>query len=147
MEPTVKADDNELQQAISNITSASGAGTEADAVSAVADKIAASSVEAPSDVAAVVGSSIAVGPRADYGDPDLAEVKTKALTDLRPLVDKVDLSPEAKFKIYREIIVATHDKAAIEPAYEAAVGIAVEKDKAEALLFIIETIDGLGVKM
>jgi|GEM_PF-956527 len=85
------------------------------------------------------------GIRASYGDPDLGVVKVKALTDLRPLVEKVDLSPESKFKIYQEIILATHDKAALEPAYEAATGIAVEKSKAEALLFIVETIDQLGI--
>jgi len=160
MEPTTtKADEDELQKAISNITNASGNGTELDAVSAVADKVAAgeeavvdsSSVPVEPVVPAVpvddgpVDSTIAAGPKAAYGDPDLGMVKTRALTDLRPLVDKVDLSPESKFKIYREIIVATNDKAAIEPAYEAATAIAVEKDKAEALLFIVETIDSLGI--
>ncbi|MCL1839668.1 hypothetical protein FWF89_01550 [Candidatus Saccharibacteria bacterium] len=150
MEPTTtKADDNELQKAINNITSATGAGTELDAVSAVADKVAANSAEpaeeAVEEPAAPVESGIAQQPKAAYGDPDLGVVKTKALTDLRPLVDKVDMSPEARFKIYREIIAATHDKAAIEPAYEAAIQIAVEKDKAEALLFIVETIDSLGI--
>jgi len=147
MEPTTtKTDDNELQKAINNITGASGAGTELDAVSAVADKVAASAaVEAPTEPTVTEVSSIVAGAKAAYGDPDLAVVKTRALTDLRPLVDKVDLSPEAKFKIYREIITMTHDKAAIEPGYEAATAIAIEKDKAEALLFIVETIDNLGV--
>ena len=147
MEPTTtKTDDNELQKAINNITSASGGGeVELDAVSAIAEKVAGEAAEAPVVEAAAAESVIAATPKADYGDPDLGVVKVKALTDLRPLVDKVDLSPESKFKIYKEIIVATHDKAALEPAYEAAVGIAVEKDKAEALLFIVETIDGLGI--
>ena len=163
---TTKADENELQKAINNITSASETGTEIDAVSAIADKVAAGSAE-PEIVSAAepaaesatesaaepvvepanesVTSTVSAGPKADYGDPDLGVVKTKALTDLRPLVEKVDLSPEAKFKIYREIITATHDKAAIGPAYEAATAIAVEKDRAEALLFVVEMIDGLGI--
>ena len=150
MEPTTsKADENELQKAISNITSASGNSTEMDAVSAIADKVAAGegapAEGAPAESEAPVESTIAADPKAAYGDPDLGVVKTKALTDLRPLVDKVEMSPESKFKIYREIISATHDKAAIEPAYEAATGIAVEKDKAEALLFIVDTIDNLGI--
>lgn len=83
--------------------------------------------------------------KASYGDPDLGAVKASALADLRPILEQVDLSPESKYKIYREIILETNDKAAIEPAYNAAKNIAVEKDRAEALLFIVEMIDKLGI--
>lgn len=158
MQPINGTDENELQKAINSITSsdATAAGGQ-DAVSAVAKKIAAEgAAAAPAEnvtTAEPVGessepaevSSIASDPKADYGDPDLGEVKIKALTDLRPLLDKVDLSPESKFKIYREIIIATNDKAAIEPAYESATQIAIEKDRAQALLFVVEMIDKLGV--
>jgi len=144
MEPTDKVDENELQKAIDNITSVSGGvTTEQDAVAAVANKLAeGGTTEAPAEAGA---SGATAEAKATYGDPDLSAVKIKALADLRPLVEKVDLSPEAKFKIYREIILATNDKAALEPAYMAAVGIAIEKDKAGALLFIVETIDKLGI--
>jgi len=149
MEPTTKIDENELQKAIDSIagTGDTGAGgSTADAVVAVADKVAADADEGATEAAPVVETStIAPDVKASYGDPDLGAVKTRALTDLRPLVDKVEMSPEARFKIYREIIVTTQDKAAIEPAYEAATQIAVEKDKAEALLFVVDTIDGLGI--
>ena len=153
MEPTTtKADENELQAAINNITSAGVADAGPDPVAEVAEKVAADASAAESTeattatpVATPEVSTIAADPKADYGDPDLSAVKTKALTDLRPLVGKVEMSPESRFKIYREIIVTTHDKAAIEPAYEAATQIAVEKDKAEALLFVVDTIDNLGI--
>lgn len=152
MEPTTtKTDENELQKAINNITNVGEAPAGADAVSAVADRVAmggagtmAPEVAGAAPVVAEVGVA-APDVKADYGDPDLGAVKTKALTDLRPLLGKVEMSPEARFKIYREIILATHDKAAIEPAYEAAAAIAVEKDRAEALLFVVEMIDGLGI--
>lgn len=150
MQPTTGVDENELQKAINNITSAGGAANEQAAVQAVGDKVAAENpmqggeVAAPAPEAPVV-SSIAEDPKAAYGDPDLGAVKASALADLRPIIDKVDLSPEAKFKIYREIILSTNDKAAIEPAYNAARNIAIEKDKAEALLFVVETIDNLGI--
>jgi len=158
MEPTTKIDESELQKAIDSIAGAGDAVAGVDAVAAVTDKVATDAAESGGAVEPVTmgevvavaepvveASTIAPDVKAAYGDPDLGAVKTKALTDLRPLVDKVEMSPESRFKIYREIIAATHDKAAIEPAYEAAVQIAVEKDKAEALLFIVDTIDGLGI--
>ena len=154
-EPATKTDENELQKAISNITSVGGADAGADAVSAVADRVAASNTEgvsAPEVVAAPETSApagaISLAPppqRATYGNPDLDRVKARALADLRPLVDRIDLPPESKFKIYREIILVTNDKAAIEPAYDAATRIAEERDRAEALLFVVETVDRLGI--
>ena len=140
--------DNELQKAIDNITNASSAGNVGQDATAAT----------PKDVASEIGDAVALeannatvtGPslserRASYGDPDLGAVKTNALADLRPIIEEVDLSPESKFKIYREIILATNDKAAIEPAYNAAKNIAIDKDKAEALLFVVEIIDKLGI--
>jgi hypothetical protein len=41
----------------------------------------------------------------------------------------------------------TEDKACIEPAYNAAKNIDDQKVKAEALLFVVETIDKLGIPM
>lgn len=83
--------------------------------------------------------------KAVYGDPDLNKVKTMALGDLRPILENVEIPTEKKFKIYKEIIDLTEDKACIEPAYNAAKMIADEKEKAEALLYIVEAIDKLGI--
>ena len=49
--------------------------------------------------------------------------------------------------IYRDIIDLTEDKACIELAYNAARLIEDEKTKGEALVFIVECIDKLGIQM
>ena len=84
--------------------------------------------------------------QAYYGDPDLDRVKSSALSDLRPIIDRIDLPAEKKFEVYKEIIDAMNDKACIEPAYNAAKDIADEKVRAEALLYVIEAINRLGVQ-
>ena len=70
-----------------------------------------------------------------------------ALSDLRPILEKVDIAPDKKFMIYREIIELTEDKACIEPAYNAARLIEDDKVKGEALVFIVECIDKLGIQV
>ncbi len=79
-------------------------------------------------------------------DPALAGVKQDALSELRPLVDKLDVSPEEKFDTYLLIIRSTDDKSLIAPAHEAAKAIADETRKAQALLDIIKEIDFLSQK-
>ena len=88
-----------------------------------------------------------VSTKAQYGDADLDKVKSMALSDLRPILEKVDIAPEKKFMIYKDIIDLTEDKACIEPAYNSARLIADEKAKGEALVFIVECIDKLGIQM
>ena len=85
--------------------------------------------------------------KAAYGDPDLARVKASALTDLRPILETVEIPVEKKFMIYKDIIDLTEDKACIEPAYNAASKITDEKAKGEALVFIVAYIDKLGIQM
>lgn len=85
--------------------------------------------------------------QASYGDPDLDRVKTNALSDLRPIIEKIDIPAAKKFMVYKEIIETTGDKACIEPAYNAAKSIEDDKERAEALLFIVESINKLGVQM
>lgn len=76
----------------------------------------------------------------------LDTIKSDALNELRPLVDKVDLPAEEKFDIYLMLIRSTDDTSLIAPAHAAAQGIADEKKKAEALLDIIKEIDYLSRK-
>lgn len=76
-------------------------------------------------------------------DPGLASVKQAALTELRPLIDKLDVEPEEKFNTYLLLIRSTDDKELIAPAHEAAKGIPDEAKKAQALLDIIKEIDFL----
>lgn len=76
-------------------------------------------------------------------DPALASVKQAAISELRPLIDKLDVEPEEKFNTYLLLIRSTDDKDLIAPAHEAAKGIADEAKKAQALLDIIKEIDFL----
>ncbi len=81
---------------------------------------------------------------ATSGDADLDRVKSAALSDLKPIVDKIEATPDKKFKIYKEIIESTNDKTCIEPAYNIAKTLTDEQAKADALLYIVEEIDKLG---
>lgn len=76
-------------------------------------------------------------------DPKLASVKQAALTELRPLIDKLDVDPEEKFNTYLLLIRSTDDKDLIAPAHEAAKSIPDEAKKAQALLDVIKEIDFL----
>lgn len=76
-------------------------------------------------------------------DESLADIKKVALTELRPLVDKLDVSPEEKFDTLLLLIRSTDDPELIAPAHEAAKNIADEARRAEALLDIVKEIDYL----
>jgi hypothetical protein len=80
---------------------------------------------------------------ASTANSDLDAIKQDALTELRPLVDKLDVSPEEKFDTYLLLLRSTDDKALIAPAHEAARNIADEARRAQALLDIIKEIDYL----
>lgn len=152
---------DELQAAIDNITNASAAAassTSNNVVSQIENKVANAEPEIVSAQSAeptgneaikeAEVSKIEMAPqKAMYGDPDLDRVKINALNEIRPILETVDILPEKKFTIYKDIIELTDDKACIEPAYNAARQITDEKERAEALLYIIEIIDNLGVKM
>jgi hypothetical protein len=74
---------------------------------------------------------------------DLDSIKSQALTQLRPLVDKLELAPEEKFDTYLLLLRSTDDTALIAPAYTAAQAIIDESRKAQALLDVIKEIDYL----
>lgn len=74
---------------------------------------------------------------------DLESIKQDALTELRPLVDKLDLGPEEKFDTYLLLLRSTDDRALIAPAHIAAQAIVDEARRAQALLDIIKEIDYL----
>ena len=74
---------------------------------------------------------------------DLDGVKQEAITELRPLVDKLNLPAEEKFDTYLLLIRSTDDRSLIAPAHEAAKEIADEARRAQALLDIIKEIDFL----
>ena len=72
---------------------------------------------------------------------DLLEIKKRALQQLQPLVDRLDLSPEEKFNTTMMMIQASDDQSLINKAYDAAQKITDEKDKAQALLDIVNEIN------
>lgn len=80
-------------------------------------------------------------PSSDEGE--LETIKHDALNELRPLVDKLNVSPEEKFDTYLLLIRSTDDPALIGPAHDAAKSIADEARRAQALLDIIKEIDYL----
>ena len=71
----------------------------------------------------------------------IRDIKTAALHDLAPLVDKLDMSPSQKFNIYRNMFENLRDYTVIELAYQAAKTIPNERERAEALLYLVEAID------
>lgn len=72
---------------------------------------------------------------------DLASIKQKTLTELRPLVEKLDLPPEERFDTLLLLIRSTDDKSLINQAYQAAEKITDETRRASALLDIVKEID------
>lgn len=148
MDQNNTATPDELQQAINNITNPADS-------SAVESAVAQATGAAPVDLGVAPAPAVpgldaapaeaAAPAKAVYGDPDLDKVKSMALSDLRPILESVEIEAGKKFKIYKEIIDLTEDKACIELAYNAAKGIEDQKEKAEALLFVVEAVDKLGI--
>ena len=69
---------------------------------------------------------------------EMSDMKRDMIKDLIPLMDKVSLSPEKQFGFYKEIIDATHDKDMVPGAYGVAKKLADDKERAEALLYLID---------
>jgi hypothetical protein len=72
---------------------------------------------------------------------DTHQVKQAALRDLIPLVDHLNMNPSQKFNFYRNIFNDLHDYTVLEPAYHAAKEITDDTERAEALLYLVESID------
>lgn len=71
----------------------------------------------------------------------LDSIKQDALSELRPLVDKLNLSPDDKFNTLLLIIRSTDDASLLPAAHMAARQIADEGRRAQALLDVIKEID------
>ena len=69
---------------------------------------------------------------------EMSDVKKSMISDLIPLMDKVSLTPEKQYGFYKELIGATHNKDLVPGAYTAAKKIADDKERAEALLYLID---------
>jgi hypothetical protein len=141
------SDDQELAKALAGVmpdapepTPAVTPAADPTPTTAPADPMQFEETPAPATPAAVAPVATPV-PSSPSGDLD--SIKKSALTELRPLIDKVELPAEEKFDTYLMLIRSTDDTTLIAPAHEAALAIADEKRKAEALLDIVKEIDYL----
>ncbi len=72
---------------------------------------------------------------------NMHQVKEAALRDLVPLIDRLNMDAEQKFNLYRDIFENMKDYTVLEPAYRIAKEITDETKRAEALFYLIESID------
>lgn len=72
---------------------------------------------------------------------DLDDLKSSALDDLKPLVGKLNLSPEEKFDTLLLIIRSTDDQSLLSEAHAAAKAITDDNKRAQALLDVIKEVD------
>jgi hypothetical protein len=72
---------------------------------------------------------------------DLIDLKQEALSKLGPLVGHLDQSPEERFRTLMMMIQASDDQSKIKEAYDTALDISDEKERAQALLDIINEIN------
>ena len=70
-----------------------------------------------------------------------SEIKKAALRDLVPLLGKVHMDPNQKFNTYRDIFEDLKDYTVLDPAYQAAREIPDDTARAEALLYLVKSID------
>lgn len=80
-------------------------------------------------------------PFMEKGNLGINQVKEAALRELAPILSELDVPAEQKFDIYKTVIDNYHDSSVIEPAYYAASKIKDNRDRAEALLYIVDSID------
>jgi hypothetical protein len=80
----------------------------------------------------------------DTTDPAIEElmgIKQKALDDLLPIIDKLDLPPEEKFRTIMMMIQSSDNQALVKAAYAAAHNIEDEAVRAQALLDIVNEVN------
>lgn len=80
-----------------------------------------------------------LAPAGVSGQSNVRQIRSAALRDLAPLLDRVNMPPVQKFNICCEIFEESKDYAALESAYKAAREIPDEKERADALVYIVES--------
>lgn len=112
-------------------------------VEATAEKPAETAVEVNTEatVPAINLETAVATPEAVAEDSKLEDVKKQMLQDLYPLMDKIKINPDQKFKVYKQMIESTGDKEMITAAYDTAKSLTDETERAEALLYLIEKAD------
>ena len=88
-----------------------------------------------------IGGDSGIGNQA-IGGAENHQIKEAALKALIPLLkDHVKASPEEKFELCKDIFDNLHDSSVFDQAYQAASEITDEDARAQALLYIIESIE------
>jgi hypothetical protein len=93
------------------------------------------------DSSAATTNDTAMVSNDDVGDAQLIDIKHKALTELIPLIDKLDQPPPEKFRTIMMMIQSSDDPRLVEKAYESAHAIEDEEARAQALLDIVNEIN------
>lgn len=75
------------------------------------------------------------------GDDELLDIKQQALNQLSPLVSHLDQAPEERFRTLMMMIQASDNQSLVKSAYETAQQITDEREKAQALLDIVNEIN------
>lgn len=105
----------------------------------------AATVTPPADMTDDTAASTPSAPSApalnETDQTDLLSIKKEVLTQLTPLMDQLDQSPEEKFKTTMMLLQSTDDHKLIKSAYDAALMMTDEKSKAQALLDIVNEIN------
>lgn len=133
------SDDQELAKVLAGINQQTDEVAEVPAVEEVAPVPAPPAPVVPEDASLPTP----VAPVAPVVSGDLDSIKKDALSELRPLVDKLDVTPEEKFDTYLLLLRSTDDQSLIGPAFASARVITDEARRAQALLDIIKEIDYL----
>jgi hypothetical protein len=133
------SDDQELAKVLAGINQQVDEATDAPVVEQVTELPTPPAPAVPEDASLPAP----VAPVMPVVSSDLDSIKKDALSELRPLVDKLDVSPEEKFDTYLLLLRSTDDQTLISPAFESARAIADEARRAQALLDIIKEIDYL----
>ncbi len=74
-------------------------------------------------------------------DADVAEIKAAAMKELFPLIDRVEMDAQKRFDLCRKMYETLKDKAVLAQALEAARKIVDEKNRAEALFYLVDAVD------
>ena len=102
--------------------------------------VAAAPMAMPDDASSVAASQ-PVERAMPTGGMDLDSLKRNAVSELRPLVSKLDLPPEDRFNTLLLVIRSTDDSSLLPSAYEAARQISDDTRRAQALLDVIKEVD------
>lgn len=98
-------------------------------------------VDIPAPVGVIQPAADTSLPADDVAATDLLTMKQNALTQLSPLIGQLDQTPEEKFRTTMMMIQSTDNQALLKDAYDAAQAITDEKNRAQALLDIVNEIN------